>query len=54
MSDPHGNRAFYCDEADRYVSGRTKELDCPFCGVDLTGEWYEHVQKLLKEHQNDA
>lgn len=53
MSDAHGERAFYCDEADRYVLGRTEAGRCPFCGTDLTGERYEHVKELLKEHQGD-
>ena len=53
MTDRHGARAFYCDDADRYVLGRTETGNCPFCGADLTGDRYEHVQNLVEEHTND-
>lgn len=41
----HGDRAFYCEHADRYLLSRDDDGCCPFCGTDLTGERYERAQR---------
>lgn len=53
--DPHGDRAIYCEVAERYLLGRTPDGECPFCGSDLTGERYERLQEFVsKDAETEA
>lgn len=47
--DEHGDRAIYCQDAERYLLGRTCSGKCPFCGIDLTGERFERLQDRIDE-----
>lgn len=46
----HGDRAIYCEKADRYLLGRTSDGECRFCGEDLTGDRYARLVERVEDH----